>query len=124
MDANYVKKRKTFSQEFIEYIVKWTREIFNCDCEDSPYCECGRLNLERIILNLRIKDNLSIEELSYYLEEEYNILVFKGDLINYLESLIYSFESILNISKGLPKLDSDYKKELLEIPEIIERIKN
>ncbi len=124
MDANYVKKRKSFSQEFIEYIVKWTREIFNCDCEDSPYCECGRLNLERIILKLRIEDNLSIEELSYYLEEEYNILVFKGDLINYLESLIYSFESIFNISKGLPKLDSDYKKELLEIPEIIEKIKN
>jgi helicase len=124
MDANYVKKRKTFSQEFIEYIVKWTREIFNCDCDDNPYCECGRLNLERIILKLRIEDNLSIEELSYYLEEEYNILVFKGDLINYLESLIYSFESIFNISKGLPKLDFDYKKELLEIPEIIEKIKN
>jgi len=124
MDANYVKKRKTFSREFIEYIIKWTREIFNCDCKDSPYCECGRLNLERIILNLRIEDHFSIEELTNYLEEEYNILVFKGDLINYLESLIYSFESIFNISKGLPKLDSEYKKELLEIPEIIERIKN
>jgi len=82
------------------------------------------LNLERIILNLRIEDNFSIEELNNYLEEEYNILVFKGDLINYLESLIYSFESVFNILKGLPKLDSDYKKELLEIPEIIERIKN
>ncbi|GAI96691.1 unnamed protein product, partial [marine sediment metagenome] len=124
MDANYVKKRKTFSREFIEYIVKWTREIFNCDCKDSPYCECGRLNLERIILKLRIEDNFSIEEINNYLEEEYNILVFKGDIINYLESLIYSFESVFNISKGLLKLDSDYKKELLEIPEIIERIKN
>ena len=37
---------------------------------------------------------------------------------------INSFESIFNISKGLPKLDSDYKKELLEIPEIIEKIKS
>ncbi|MBA7500087.1 hypothetical protein ES704_02840 [subsurface metagenome] len=67
---------------------------------------------------------VELRELNIYLEEEYNILVFKGDLINYLESLIYSFESIFNISKGLPKLDSEYKKELLEIPEIIERIKN
>ncbi len=58
MDANYVKKRKTFSSEFIEYIIKWTREIFNCDCKDSPYCECGRLNLERIILKLRIEEIL------------------------------------------------------------------
>jgi superfamily II helicase len=73
---------------------------------------------------LRTENQLSIDEISDHLMEEYSIQIFKGDIVDYLESLIYSFESLFNISKGLPKLDPDYKKELLEIPGIIERIKN
>ncbi len=124
MDANYVKKRKSFSDEFIEYVVKWTGEIFNCDCKDKPYCECGRINLERIILNLRIDNKFSIREISEYLEDELKILIYKGDITDYLENLIYSFESILNISKGITNLDPDYEKEISEIPFIIESIRN
>jgi helicase len=124
MDANYVKKRKSFSDEFIKYVIKWTGEIFNCDCKDKPYCECGRINLERIILNLRIENKLSIREISEYLEEELKILIYKGDITDYLENLIYSFESILNISKGISNLDSDYEREISEIPNIIENIRN
>ena len=124
MNAEYVKKRKKFSDSFIKLIMKWTSEFFNCSCKDNPYCECGRLNLERIILNLRVENQLSIDGISDFLMEEYRIQVFKGDIIDYLESLIYSFESLVNISKGLTKLDPDYKNELIEIPKIIERIKN
>lgn len=124
MDANYVKKRKSFSDEFIEYVVKWTGEIFNCDCKEKPHCECGRINLERIILNLRIENEFSIREISDYLEDELKILIYKGDITDYLENLIYSFESILNISKGISNLDPSYEKELLEIPRIIEKIRS
>jgi helicase len=104
--------------------MKWTGEIFTCDCKDKPYCECGRINLERIILNLRIENKFSIREISDYLEEELKILIYKGDITDYLENLIYSFESILNISKGISNLDPDYEKELLEIPNIIDKIRN
>jgi len=41
-----------------------------------------------------------------------------------LENLIYSFKSIMNISKGISNLDPDYEKEILEIPNIIEKIRN
>ena len=119
-----MKKRKKFSDSFIKLITKWVSEFFNCSCKDNPYCECGRLNLERIILNLRTENQLSIDGISDYLIDEYSIQVFKGDIVVYLESLIYSFESLINISKGLPKLDPNFKKELLDIPKIIERIKN
>ena len=123
MDANYVKKRKSFSDDFIKYVVKWTTEIFNCDCKDKPYCDCGRLNLEKIILNLRIENNFSINEITEYLENELEIMIFKGDITNYLENLIYSFESVLNISKGVYNLDPIYNEQLLDIPNIIERIR-
>jgi helicase len=123
MDANYVKKRKSFSDDFIKCVVKWTSEIFNCDCKDKPYCDCGRLNLEKIILNLRIENNFSIKEITEYLENELEIMMYKGDITDYLENLIYSFESILNISKGIQNLDSSYSDEISDIPNIIEKIR-
>ncbi|MFW9999561.1 MAG: DEAD/DEAH box helicase [Candidatus Hodarchaeota archaeon] len=123
MNADYVKKRKTFSRDFIDFITKLTSDIFNCSCKDNPYCDCGRVNLEKLILNLRVKENMTIEEISNYLINEYKILVFKGDLIDYLESLIYSLESIKNIAEGIPNLDEDYIRETIEIPNLIENIK-
>ncbi|MFX1572054.1 MAG: DEAD/DEAH box helicase [Promethearchaeota archaeon] len=121
MNAEYVRKRKTFSQEFIEFVLKWIKDIFNCNCKDSPFCDCGRLNLEKLILNLRIKKKFTIEEICNYFEEEYNIIIFKGDVIDYLENLIYSLESIKNILEGI--LHSNYESDIGEIPKLIEQIK-
>ncbi|HDZ19092.1 hypothetical protein LCGC14_1313370 [marine sediment metagenome] len=123
MNADNVRKRKTFSREFMDFITKWTSDIFNCRCKDNPYCDCGRKNLEKLILNLRIKENMSIEEISDYLNVEYKIIVFKGDIIDYLEGLIYSLESIKNIGVRLANLDKNYLNEILEIPSLIEEIK-
>ncbi|MFO7797074.1 MAG: DUF5814 domain-containing protein [Promethearchaeia archaeon] len=123
MDANYIKKRSKFSRGFIDLVLKWINDIFNCSCKENPYCDCGRLKLEKIILDLRINEGFSVKEIHSYLEDYYKILIFKGDLIDYLESLIYSFESIKNIAQGIAKLDDSYKKELEEIPEIMEKIK-
>ncbi|UCC19101.1 MAG: hypothetical protein JSV62_13525, partial [Promethearchaeota archaeon] len=123
MNAEYVRKRKTFSRDFIDFITKLTSEIFNCNCKDNPYCDCAQLNLEKLILNLRVKENMKIEEISNYLAEEYKILIFKGDLIDYLENLIYSLESIQNIAEGIPNLDEKYKIEADKIPNLIKNIK-
>jgi len=123
MNAEYVKKKKRYSRQFIDLVLKWINDIFNCTCEENPYCECGRINLEEIILNLRIVEKLSVEAIHDYLKEYYSIVVFKGDLIDYLENLIYSFESIRNIVKGIPNLDTSYQKELDMIPELVEKIK-
>ncbi|MFX0145618.1 MAG: DUF5814 domain-containing protein, partial [Candidatus Hodarchaeota archaeon] len=76
-----------------------------------------------LILNLRIKHNMTIEEISNYLMEEYGIMVFKGDLIDYLENLIYSLESIKNIADGISNLNEDFRREIREIPNLIENIK-
>jgi len=123
MDANYIRKRKSFSDDFIKYVVKWTTEIFNCECKDNPYCDCGRLNLEKLILNLRIENNFSIKEIAEYLESELEIMIYKGDITDYLENLIYSFESVLNISRGVSNIDPLYNEDLSDIPNIIEKIR-
>ena len=66
---------------------------------------------------------MTIEEISNYLIEEYKIMIFKGDLIDYLENLIYSLESIKNIAEGISNLDEAFNKEINEIPQLIESIK-
>lgn len=124
MNAEYVRKRKKFSQEFIDYVSKWTTDIFNCKCKDTPYCDCGRLNLEKILLSLRIEDRHNVEEIREYFEEEYKIMIFKGDLIDYLENLIYTFESISHIANAIKIIDAKYQKELENIPSIILAIRN
>ncbi len=123
MDAEYVKKKKRYSRGFIDLVLKWIKDIFNCSCEENPYCECGRTNLEEIILNLRVEQGLSVESIHDYLKDYYSVVVFKGDLIDYLENLIYSFESLRNISQGIPDLDDSYKKELVHIPNIVKKIR-
>jgi helicase len=123
MNAEYIKKRKTFSREFINFISKWVSDIFNCNCKDSPYCDCGRFNLERMMLDLRIKHNFTIDEICNYFEEEYKIIIFKGDIIDYLENLIYTLESIKNIMEGVFDIDTKTRAEIEEIPRLIDQIK-
>jgi len=123
MNAEYVRKKKSFSREFINFIMKWINDIFNCNCKDNPYCDCGRLNLEIIMFQLRVEEKFSIETIHQYLEEVYKIVIFKGDIIDFFENLIYSLESVYNISKGI-NIDINYKNQISAFPKLIEKIKN
>ena len=123
MNAEYVKKKKSFSREFINFIMKWINAIFNCDCKDNPYCDCGRLNLEKIMFQLRVDEKFSIEMIHQYIEEVYKIVIFKGDIIDFFENLIYSLESVYNISEGI-NIDKNYKNQISAFPKIVEKIKN
>ena len=62
--------------------------------------------------------SVSEEKLSYLLWK-----IFKGDIIDYFENLIYSLESIKNISEGI-NIDINYKNQISAFPKIIEKIKN
>jgi superfamily II helicase len=123
MDAEYVKKKKRYSRGFIELVLKWTNDIFNCSCKENPYCECGRLNLESIVLNLRTDKGFSVSQIHNYLREYYKILIFRGDLIDYFENLIYSLESVKNLISSFKNLEKTYQKELERIPILMEKIK-
>ena len=123
LQAEQVKKKKKYSREFIEMILKWMKDIFNCECDEKPYCDCGRMNLEKLILSLRIEEEHSIDEIRAFLKNEYNILIFKGDLMDFLESLIYSLESVLEIANSIKNIKIVYENEILKIPKYVEKIK-
>ena len=81
------------------------------------------LKEEKEFYSLTEKGDTLLMKLGERFEHEYKILIHKGDLIGYLENLIYSLESIKNILEGIYDLDSKYKAEIQEIPNLIEQIK-
>ncbi|MFX1239052.1 MAG: DEAD/DEAH box helicase, partial [Promethearchaeota archaeon] len=124
LNAENIRKKKSYSREFIDMVLKWHEDIFKCNCKDKPYCECGRINFEKLLLSLRTDDGFSIDQICNYLMDEYEVLVFKGDLTDFFESLIYSLESVLEIATSVQNLKPPYKKEIAEIPNVIKKIKN
>jgi helicase len=98
-------------------IVAWTQEFFTCDCQEKPFCPCGRKNFEKIVIALRFM-NYSPDEIMEYLKKNYSIRIFRGDLIDYFEQLIFGLETINKIARSI-KLDEYVKKEIDPIEIII-----
>lgn len=123
MESRNYNKRKSFPKFLIDLLTNWIKILFNCECKDSPYCNCGLSNLQNLVFSLRIDKKYSIDDIYYYLLKEFEIIIYRGDLIDFFESLIHSFQTIKNICESL-KLNEDIKEKLLFIPKMIEKIKD
>jgi len=66
---------------------------------------------------------LSLHNIFFITFKKKILVEYKIGNIDYLQNLIYSLESIKNISAGITNLAAIYTKELSEIPIIIENIK-
>ncbi|MHA1612290.1 MAG: DUF5814 domain-containing protein [Promethearchaeota archaeon] len=111
------KKRTRINKRLYEVILRWSEHIFNCVCEESPYCDCGRRNVEGYIFDYRLS-GLSITNILETLKEEFEIKIFAGDLIDYLEGIIYSLLAIQKIGKSV-RIPAQTMLRLREIPQII-----
>ena len=123
MESRNYKRRKSFPKFLIDILTNWIKILFNCECKDAPYCDCGLNNLQSLIFSLRIDKKYSIDDIYYYLLKEFEIIIYRGDLIDFFESLIHSFNTIKNICESLI-LNEDIKEKMLFIPSIIEKIKD
>ncbi len=114
------KKTTHINRRVLNTILKWTQEIFNCTCSDKPYCDCGRKQVENIIVTLRT-DSLTLSEIIEELREEYEIKIFLGDLVDYFEALIYSLFSIAKIGRSLA-IPAKTMLKLREIPKLVNQL--
>ena len=119
ISADYMgkKQRSRINKRLYEVILRWSENIFNCMCEESPYCDCGRKNVEGYIFDYRLS-GLSIADIIETLKEEFEIKIFPGDLVDYLEGIIYSLLSIGKIGKSV-RIPAQTMLRLREIPQII-----
>lgn len=123
LESRNINKRKNFPKFLIEILTKWTNSIFlECECKESPYCECGKNNLQNLIFSWRVEKKFTIDEIFSHLLENFEILIYRGDLIDFFENLIHSFETIRNICEAMT-LNDAFKNKISKIPDIIETIK-
>lgn len=92
--AGSALKRKKLSALAIEILARWSTDIFTCECEERPHCEHGPRNLAKIILDMRRKHRLHPRQISQKLKDKYQILLYAGDVYDFLDSILHGLEAI------------------------------
>ncbi|MHA2105252.1 MAG: DUF5814 domain-containing protein [Candidatus Hodarchaeales archaeon] len=84
----------------IQLLTKWFVELFNCKCKDKPDCDCGKVNVNKKLIEYRLM-GLSPSAIAKRMDKEYGLYVYPGDLLRWLESVLYKLEGIQKIAKAL-----------------------
>ena len=125
LNADHLGKKRSLSKVMRDLLTKWTNEIFNCGDKDSPYCNCGRKNIEKKIISLRLEGYYP-DEIMKWLESEWYLKVFSGDLYDYVDGFIHNLRSIYKIGKSIIRSfdeESKVKKDINDLPNFIKNLK-
>ncbi|MHA1368570.1 MAG: DEAD/DEAH box helicase [Promethearchaeota archaeon] len=104
-------KRKKLSRFAITILTRWATEIFTCDCEDRPYCSHGINSLANIILQLRYKNKMHPRQISIHLKKYYEILIYTGDIYDFLDNVIHGLEAVQRFASILKREKLKYSVE-------------
>jgi helicase len=102
-------------------LLDWTQDIFTCSCEDNPYCECGRKKIQETMLILRLEGLKNVNEIRQYFMDNYQIQIFRGDLYDFYDQVIYNLRSIFEISKSV-EIHAEILDDVNETPSILENL--
>jgi len=84
----------------LEIFAKWNLKFFNCGCEERPYCDCGRLKINREIIRLRLS-GLDPVQISLAIRRAYELSAYPGDVYKWLDSVLYRLEGIRRVGKAI-----------------------
>ncbi len=76
-------------EKFVNLIVE---KFLFCNCQEFPYCEHGTIELSKKLISLRLKGK-RIDEMPKYFKK-YEMLIYSGDIFDWLDSLIRKLEAI------------------------------
>jgi len=92
------RKSGKISKRTVKIFAKWVLDIFNCKCEDNPYCDCGKIALSKKLVNLRM-NGLTPKGISYEFLKEYEIYAYPGDIFNWFDTLIHGLKAVQRIAE-------------------------
>lgn len=103
-----VKLHKRMPGWMTDLFSRWMKDIFNCKCKENPFCDCGKINLSKKLLELRMM-GLTPRNISNYLIEEYDIYAYPGDIFDWLETFLHNLTAVKRISevKGMLSLSEE-----------------
>ena len=111
LDQASIKVQK-LDKAAVELLIAWNKYFFNCDCDDSPYCNHGLINVNKLLISLRTR-KASPEAIARIIEKDYGLYAFPGDILRWLESIIHKLEGIKKITSAV-KIDISEKLAIIE----------
>jgi helicase len=111
LDQASIKVQK-LDKTAVEILIVWNKTFFNCECSDRPYCDHGLINVNRLLINLRVK-KLSPEAIARVIEKDYGLYAFPGDILRWLESILHKLEGIKKVTAAV-KIDISEKLAIIE----------
>jgi helicase len=92
-------KRKRMSPFAIVTIMRWSLDIFTCECEEKPYCDHGVTTLARIMVRLRRQKKMEPRQISQYLRDTYQIQVYTGDVFEFFDQILHALDAIQRFAR-------------------------
>jgi helicase len=86
----------------LNVFAKWTQNFFSCSCSENPYCDCGTISIGKHLINERIYGK-NINQISRSLTN-YELLIYPGDVLSFLNSIIHELEGIQRISVAIGRI--------------------
>ncbi|MEM3564776.1 MAG: DUF5814 domain-containing protein [Candidatus Jordarchaeaceae archaeon] len=102
MDSSRTRKSKKLEKWVLDIFAKWILEFFNCNCKETPFCECGQVALSKKIVELRYQ-GLKLSGISQTLNEEFELYAYPGDIFQWLNGLIHNLTAVSKIAEILKK---------------------
>lgn len=99
LDSASVRVGK-LDKQALNILVRWTQLFFNCEHKDKPYCDCGLVNVNKLLVQLRL-EGYTPEAISNEIQRSYGLYAFPGDLMRWLESLLHRLEGIGKVAQAV-----------------------
>jgi len=107
---------KKLSLALVERVKQWNRLFFDCNCKSNPFCIHPKIKLSKLVLELRLSE-LSISQIIYKLSQKYDLFMYPGDLLSWLDEIIHAIQSISRLAKAMKndQIQQDSKQFALAI---------
>jgi helicase len=92
-----LERTKRLPQLVIDTFSKWQQDIFDCDCRDNPWCDCGEQAISRIIVKMRL-ENKNLRKISTDLTSRYLLYAYPGDIYRWFDTLIHHLRAVAKLA--------------------------
>ena len=99
-DFKNIKAKRKLENWVLELFALWMLEFFDCNCEESPYCECVQIKLAKKVVSMR-QDGKRLHQIAYVFNDIYELYIYPGDLFKWLDTLIHHLRAVKRISSVL-----------------------